>query len=123
MKISETHQRLVNRFDQYALTNPERYLGPNYKTVLNFWYYIDTLTTEQWRVVTHRYDNILKTDKAQALRDCRKATDDVIGESLAFNVFMISPDYAESATRELIAMHILLGQGKKLTFVPLFDGL
>jgi hypothetical protein len=32
-------------------------------------------------------------------------------------------DAAGYATYELIGMHLLLEQGKKLTFVPLFDGL
>jgi hypothetical protein len=36
--ISNTHQRISDQFsNRDILTNPEKYFGPNYKILLNFW--------------------------------------------------------------------------------------
>ncbi len=123
MKISKIHQRFANRVGQEALTNPEPFLGPNYKTVLNFWYYLDTLTEDQINVAFVRYDAI--PYEPSVSRDLvRYAARDVVGETNRSAVYMASFDFSASyATYELIAMHKLLEQGKKLIFVPLFDSL
>jgi hypothetical protein len=47
MNYSKAHSRLAKHFPD-VLTEPERYLGPNYKTVLNFWSFMDTLNEDQW---------------------------------------------------------------------------
>ncbi len=46
MKISTTHQRFVRILsNQRALEHPEEFLGPNWKDILNFWLYLDTLSS------------------------------------------------------------------------------
>jgi hypothetical protein len=47
MNYSKAHSRLAKDFPD-VLTEPEKYLGPNYKTVLNFWSFMDTLNEDQW---------------------------------------------------------------------------
>ena len=52
MKISECHKA----FEGYSsFETPELSLGHNYLTLLNFWLYLDTLDTKQWRMVAARY--------------------------------------------------------------------
>ena len=123
MKISTTHQYFSNRVSQEALTNPEPFLGPNYKTVLNFWYYLDTLSVVQWDVVRERY-LAMSYDARYAAQDLAlNVAKDVVGEINWNAVYYATPNYTKCATYELIAMHNLLEQGKKLTIVPLFDSL
>jgi hypothetical protein len=46
--ISKIHKNLSLYFDNSKiLTNPEEYLGPNYKILLNFWIYWESLTSKQ----------------------------------------------------------------------------
>jgi hypothetical protein len=47
MNYSTAHLLLAKDFPD-VLTEPEKYLGPNYKTVLNFWSFMDTLNEDQW---------------------------------------------------------------------------
>jgi len=47
MNYSKAHLLLAKDFPD-VLTEPEKYLGPNYKTVLNFWSFMDTLNGDQW---------------------------------------------------------------------------
>jgi hypothetical protein len=62
LDISVAHSvllRLINDGEPGApsdvLTSPEKYLGPNYETVLNFWRVMDGLTGNQWKKVARRY--------------------------------------------------------------------
>ena len=164
MTYSKAHQNFANYLIKpEALTNPQDFLGPNYETVLNFWKWIDSLSEEQWKVVTDRYRNLddaarsaarsaawdaagsaawdaardaawdVARDAAwYAARDAARdaawyAARDAAGSAARY----AARDAAGSAARyaagyatwELIGMHILLEQGKKLVFVPHFDGL
>jgi hypothetical protein len=152
MTYSKTHQNFSNRLNKpEALTNPENFLGPNYETVLNFWKWIDSLSVEQWKVVADRYRNLDDAARSAAWNAARyaawsaarSAAWDAAGSaawsaagsaardaarSAAWDVSRSAAGYAawsaaRDATYELIGMHILLEQGKKLVFVPLFDGL
>jgi hypothetical protein len=152
MTYSKTHQNFANHLNKpEALTNPENFLGPNYETVLNFWKWIDSLSVEQWKVVADRYCNLDDAARSAAWDAARYAARDAAGSaagSAAWNAawsaagsaawdaagsaaWSAARDVARVAawnaagyaTYELIGMHILLEQGKKLLFVPLFDGL
>lgn len=46
--ISERHRIISNEIGEpEVLTNPEYYFGPNYRTLLNFWIYWESLTSER----------------------------------------------------------------------------
>ena len=124
MNYSKSHQHFANRLNNpEALTNPENFLGPNYETVLNFWKWIDSLSVEQWDVVADRYRNLDPAAWYAARSAAWYAARDAAWYA-AGNAAGYAAGYAAwYATYELIGMHILLEQGKKLTFVPLFDGL
>jgi len=114
-------------------TNPEEYLGPNWETVLHFWKYIGSLNDEQMDVVSARYFELDESDEIDV------PTHDTAIFSLSSEVCDYNEEAADSAydntmgmgsdsaaryaTFELICMHLLLGQGNKLLYVPLFDGL
>jgi hypothetical protein len=56
MNYSKAHQNFSNRLQRpEALTNPQNFLGPNYEAVINFWWYMDSLTETQWTEVARRY--------------------------------------------------------------------
>ena len=129
-----------------VLTNPQKYLGPNWDKVLEFWHKLDSLTEEQWKIVTDRYRNLDYSAKRAAREaawearcgstylvdvasvvtvDAAKtaASKGAAGDAAASVVAVDASLAAGYATLELMSMHILLEQDKKLTFVPMFDSL
>lgn len=48
MRISKIHQKYAELLhNPLALEMPENFLGPNYKTVLNFWLWLEGLSIEE----------------------------------------------------------------------------
>jgi hypothetical protein len=144
MNYSKAHKNFSNRLQNpEALTNPQNFLGPNYETVINFWWVIDGLTENQWNEVARRYDALdaaardaawaaagyAARDAAwAAARDAAmsaawsaagNAARDAAGSAARYAAW----DAARSATYELMGMHTLLNDGKDLLFVPLFNDL
>ena len=116
MKISTTHQKFANQlYGQNALEYPERFLGPNWKDVLNFWHYLDTLSYEDLEIVFNRYLALGCVDPLKDLT--RNAAKYTIGNDYEYATFRATPTY-ESAytTSELIGSHNL----ESLKFLPLF---
>lgn len=64
--------RTINDSEEGApgdvLSKPEKYLGPNYELILNFWRLIDRLTEEQWKVINEKY--ITKKDDKNFVEEC-----------------------------------------------------
>jgi hypothetical protein len=132
MNYSKTHQRFSTELQNpEALTSPQDFLGPNYETVLNFWWTIDSLTETQWKEVARRYGaldsaawdaawdaarNAAWSAARYAARNASRAAAVSAAGSAAWYA-------AWSATYELMGMHTLLNDGKDLLFVPLFNGL
>jgi hypothetical protein len=127
-KISKTHQRFLKRLkDQRVLSHPDEFLGPNWKEVLNFWFFLDTLSPEQRGLVWYRFEFMF--GEKEQLRDkifvLNEASHNII--SFAFidaatkASWSVSPGHAAGyATYELIGSHQILERGRSLTFVPLF---
>jgi hypothetical protein len=123
MKISKTHQRFADLLDtQSALRYPEEFLGPNWRDVLNFWFFINTLSFEQLNRVGDMYRNLAEADRISAADlAANAATDTIMSCSIADEAFMAPPGLAGGiATLELIGAHKILEPGKPLTFVPIF---
>ena len=118
-----------------VLTNPEKYLGKNYETVLNFWTFIDSLTEDNWNEVARRYNDLEPAAGVaawDAARDAawvaawdaaRDAAWDAAWDAARDAARYATWGAARDATYELIGMHTLLDQGKTLMFVPLFGNL
>jgi hypothetical protein len=120
MKISKTHQHFVNRLrNQRALSHPEEFLGPNWKDVLNFWLYLDTLSEEQFGIFSELYWTLGAKDRFHSRDLARIAACEATSNYISDCAFMSAPGWAGGdVTRELMGAHKLLGQGKSLTFVP-----
>ena len=120
MSYSKIHQLFaMPTINRRALEHPEEFLGPNWKDVLNFWLYYETLSREQLEGAGERWLSLAEADKVSARNLAALAADDTI--TIANEVFMAAPGLAGgNATRELIGSHKILEQGKPLTFVPLF---
>ena len=136
MKYSKAHLKLSEHLKcPNVLTDTRHFLGQNYKTVLNFWTYLDYLTEEQFDVVAERYFELklnpfVNMDLAEI---AERGAENVIGSdltSLAYNsatyaidnnAQFVASDISGVATWELIGMHKLFERGESLTFIPIFD--
>jgi hypothetical protein len=136
MNYSKAHQNFSNRLQRpEALTNPQNFLGPNYEAVINFWWYMDSLTETQWTEVARRYRALDPATVDAARSAARYAAYYAAGSAAwcaAGNAAEYAAEYAARyaawsaagyATYELIGMHTLLNGGKDLLFVPLFTDL
>ena len=116
MNYSKTHKNFSTQLQNpEALTSPQDFLGPNYETVLNFWWTMDSLTETQWNEVARRYHAL---DYA-----ARSAARGAAGYAASYAAKNAAWSAAGYATWELMGMHTLLNDGKTLLFVPLFNDL
>jgi len=115
MELSRTQRSFIAQ--GYSLKT----LGPNCKTALNFWLYLDSLTESLKNiVVAHKSLTYDEGYKARILLF------GVVGVSLWYNILYSMPyEYLEPfyASCEIIVMQDILNMGEKLTYLPMFDGL
>jgi hypothetical protein len=142
MNYSKSHQYFNNHLggEYPVLSQPENFLGPNYEAVLNFWSWIDTLTDQQMDKLGRCYHSSDEYVRQNAWNISREFATTAVGHSNRVATFVsteITPiaryQYRDShngamrcaklAAYELISMHILLEQGHKLFFVPMFEQL
>jgi hypothetical protein len=131
MKTSKTHQRFAYLLgNQRALDCPEEFLGPNWRDVLNFWLYLDTLSLDQFAIVRVESVNLFAKYGDSVWRSAWNAACNTTNVAICNRIFMATSGANSSATRawdnpayatlELIGTYEFLEQGKSLTFVPLF---
>jgi hypothetical protein len=121
MNYSLLHQHLAynlsrihNINKQDVLENPEKYFGPNYRELLNFWFYKETLSDEQLVVCGKRYWESNSQTTVEAKDLAIKLASEVIGSEIPYDI-----GYTEC---EIIAAHLYIEQGIPFTFLPLiFD--
>jgi hypothetical protein len=125
MKISKTHQALFKELkDKKVITDPQDYLGPNWKDVLNFWFYLDTLREDDKKVTNNRYYALEDDVRGLAFDISQAASEEIVGlENCVFSCYVTQSTTKcwifSYATYELIAQHKILEQGKSLVFLPL----
>lgn len=95
-------------------------LGPNWKTVLNFWLFFEGLSEEQLDVLGLR--NNMPNSKRQ---EVDKLTVECVQKVISAEVKNSIPLWSASlfATFEIIAAQEILDEAGELTFLPMFDGL
>jgi hypothetical protein len=142
MNYSKSHHNFNHHLggDYPVLSQPEDFLGPNYEAVLNFWWYIDTLTDQQIDKLGGCYFSCDEYVRQNAWNISRDFATTAVGHSNRVATYVsteIIPiaryEYrnthngayvcAKLAAYELISMDILLEQGLKLFFVPMFENL
>jgi hypothetical protein len=125
MNISIPHKRFSDILkDPKALTNPEDYLGPNWKAVINLWLYLDTLSEDERKKMSDRYWDLDEDMRLPAGDSANATAIKVVGwkvEYAAWRAVLNVTDWCifAFATSELIASHKLLEQGKSTVFLPL----
>jgi hypothetical protein len=118
MTYSKIHKRFSERLEQPdILTNPEKYFGPNWEDVLNFWIYVDTLSEQDKEKMRQRYRDLDNDVRDAAII----AAMDAAAEFVCWE-FRTEALYAArgvtgwwvfgNATWELISHHKLLEQNK-----------
>ena len=124
MNYSKAHQRFSTELQNpEALTNPQDFLGPNYETVLNFWWTMDSLTETQWKEVVRRYRALDYTARDAAGYAAWSAAVSAARSAAWDAAWSAAWSAARAATYELMGVHTLLNDGKDLLFVPLFHNL
>ena len=126
MKISKSHEYFARRHELESIGNPEKFFGPNYLALLNFWQYLDTLDEQQWLNVTEKYYSIQPQFNAHYYYH-RK----FVYSNLPFwnNVFNDILDRSavriivREAAYEIYIMDALFKDGKQLIHLPLFSDL
>jgi hypothetical protein len=125
MTYSKIHQTFSERLNQPdALTNPEKYLGPNYQDVLNFWIYLETLSNKEKEEMAQSYWALDEEVRIFAENASFCAAKEVVGEKFrraaSRAAYSVTGRWVfGDATCELIAHHKLLEQNKSLIIVPL----
>jgi hypothetical protein len=121
MNYSESHKWFASELNEYynineqdVLNNPENYLGPNYKEVLNFWFYRDSLSAKQWNVYWDRVDSLDYETLRKACSTAKELVKEVIDPRFVYYLYPIE--------WELIASHLYIERGIPFTYLPLiFD--
>jgi hypothetical protein len=125
MTYSKIHQKFSKILkNPAALTNPEKYLGPNWEDVLNFWIYLDTLSDEEKNEMRQRCWDLDGDVRISANVVASDSADEVVGWGFREAAYWAACDVTGrvvfgDATYELIAHHKLLEQNKTLTILPL----
>jgi hypothetical protein len=125
MTYSKIHQAFSERLEQpEALTNPEKYLGPNWKDVLNFWIYFEGLSKQDKEEMDDLYWTLDYNERESAVDAASDASDEVIGWEFRYAAWNVALNVTgrvvfSDATLELIAHHKILEQNKTPTFLPL----
>jgi hypothetical protein len=128
MTHSKTHKRFSERLNQPdVLTDPGKYLGPNWEDVLNFWIYLEGLSKQEREEMGKRFWDLDDDVRYCAFIASRDAAEEVVGLRFRYAAWCAACDVTGPgrrfvfgcATVELIAHHKLLEQNKTPTFLPL----
>jgi hypothetical protein len=126
MTYSKIHQAFSELLEQPdAITNPEKYLGPNWEDVLNFWIYLDTLSDEERGEMKDLYWDLDDNVRESAFVAAWDAAAEVVGWGFREAAWCAAYDVTGCglvfayATLELITHHKLIEQYKTPTFLPI----
>jgi hypothetical protein len=91
LKISVVHSILLRRFNDLSsqspaivLNEPERVLGKNFRKVLEFWHFVDSMSQEKWKELLKKPLGVFSSDEYTAKKVALKA--------LTENLEVIVPD-------------------------------
>ena len=119
MNYSKTHQMLQREYLSDKIDDhPEQYLGPNYETVLNYWWYLESLS----EIAKIDYSDNSATKPSgynrfiieQATLLATKQAEAWYATQLALNI----GEWYGWVTVELICMHRILDEGKSPFYLP-----
>jgi hypothetical protein len=109
--ISRSHKRISDNVNREILTIPQDYFGPNYKDLLNFWIYRETLSDYQLA-------NVWEKIYAMNGDTWRQARDLIFKLSDQVDWFNVPPIFMSIVELEICFAHIILERGESLVFLP-----
>jgi hypothetical protein len=117
-----THSTALDKyltFNRDVIENPEKHFGSNYKSVFNFWTFLDTLTQEQKEELTKRGNFSPEFYDSKVFAAFRSTVDREakLSDYLGCHMTCAMISY------EIIGMQVLLDQGHSLYFIPLLENL
>lgn len=129
MKISTAHHNLRELLHaEDVLIQPEKYLGPNFLAVLNFWIFVEKLTIEQ--LTPLQQYNYLNRHLHGQLSVLRNPVVQTAGENGTFSsdaIWYVAPKtikfIAAYATWEILAAEKLIENNYIFTYLPVFQNL
>jgi hypothetical protein len=84
--ISTIHSRFLRIINdrlegspQEVLSDPKKYLGPNWEKVLEFWLYLDGLSQDEKDNITLLYSSLDEDVRLSAMDTARDAAEEVVG--------------------------------------------
>ncbi len=122
MNYSENHKFFAWRLNhenyninkQDVLDYPEQYLGPNYKELLNYWFYLKSMSNEQWKKYNERLSELPSQTRLDAYKIAKELASEVVDTKCL--------EYFCDEEWEIIAAHLYLERGIPFTFLHLiFD--
>jgi hypothetical protein len=109
-------QHNINKQD--VLDNPEKYLGPNYREVLNYWFYVDSLSYEQRKKVYYsRIAKLSLKGRLEAFKIAKELASEIIDCKFLDCFYYAIFNYCEF---EIIAAKLYIKQGIPFTFLSLY---
>jgi hypothetical protein len=118
MNYFKSHKEFASQLNRYhnineqdVLDHPENYLGPNYKELLNFWLYWDSLSNEKWYVFCIRVCSLDVGTWSEARSTAEELAKEVIDPRFV--------DYLYPIELELIASHLYIERGIPITYLLL----
>jgi hypothetical protein len=107
-----SHNYNINK--QNVLDDPQNYLGPNYKEVLNLWFYWESLSDERREVYRKKFHKLGIQIRTEANTLAKELASEVIDHRVIW--------FHEYEDLEIIAAHLYLERNIPFTFLPLiFD--
>jgi hypothetical protein len=95
--ISMSHSRFLRIINdrlegspQDVLSDPKKYLGPNWEKVLEFWWYLDTLTKDEMGKMYDRHWDLELNVRESAWKVAKDAAKEVVGEEVRDAIWLTS---------------------------------
>lgn len=132
MRQSNCLSRIIKNYETQDLGEFDYHtLGPNWRTILNFWTYVDTLDNYNRKLISNKCCmsvEIYNKNSGTAYHFANKLVGDRVLDNIwtsFVNFYFFKENDFDTllsrATFELIGMSELLDSGHKLAFVPLFE--
>ena len=121
MNYTIYHKAVANALNFYHNINkqdvldfPEKYLGPNYREVLNYWFYRESWGIEQINVYLDRRDKLGEETRIKASELATNLASKVIDYRFV--------GFLDERSSEIVASHLYLERNISFTFLSLiFD--
>jgi hypothetical protein len=132
MNYSKAHRLFRTQWStEDVFFNPEKYLGQNYAIILDFWWYLETMTREQLEDADARYD-FIPGNSGNRYRSIKEYAIYKLGYASATGAIEVTrqisrgikQDFCHIAapvTAELIALQTIFDNGEELIYLPMLS--